>query len=52
MGIATSGKSQVMMTLFMMWMMGSNLSLILMFIIAQSLYTTLKALFDFNKSKK
>lgn len=51
MGIATSGKTQVLMTLFMMWMMGSSISLILMLVISQGVYSTLKALFDVNKGR-
>ena len=50
MGLATSGKTQVLMTLFMMWMIGNNISLILMLIICQGLYTTIKAIIDVNKS--
>lgn len=50
MDVASSGKMQVVMTLFMMWMIGNNISLIMMLMIGQGLYSTIKAILDVNKS--
>jgi hypothetical protein len=49
MDVATANKSQVFMTGFMMWMIGNNINIFMIFFVFQGLSTSIKALFDVNK---
>lgn len=50
MDLATSGKMQIFMTLFMFWMVGNGVSIFTIFFIFQSLFSSITAIIKANKS--
>ena len=51
MDLATAGKNQIFMTLFMFWMVGNNVSIFTLFFIFQSLFSAITALLKANKGR-
>ena len=50
MDLATSGKMQIFLTLFMFWMIGNGVSIFTIFFIFQSLFSSITAILKANKS--
>lgn len=48
--VATSSKSQILMTIFMFWMFGNNISIFILFPIIQTLTTAVGGVLNMQKS--
>ena len=42
---------QVFMSIFMMWLMGNTINIVMMFLVARGLIGAFKAIFDVNKGE-
>jgi hypothetical protein len=47
--LATANKSQILMTIFMFWMFGNNITIFVLFPIIQTLTSAVGGLLNFNK---
>lgn len=50
MDLATAGKMQIFLTMFMFWMIGNGVSIFTIFFIFQSLFSSITAILKTNKS--
>lgn len=49
MGMATANKGQILMSMFMMWMLGNNINIFLIFLVFKGFSSALSSILDVNK---